>query len=1163
MMESIKHFISPPVFVDNPDKSRMARAMNGILWIFMISMLSSIVTIPSAAPEYRTGALVTIISLVLLGFFGILMLRRGHVKWVASFFTFALWASTTLIVLAMGGVESPETGAFILTIIFSGLFLGFPWIYIYTILSISSILGIYYLELSNLLPAVMLPINPLSGMIINNFNIILASMFAIVVFRNLQEALSGLRAKQIELAGRNADLNKLMITASENSKLARAEADQAQAILRAQLEESQTIARISEALRGEQDLVTLSKTVLRELCSSLDVFMGAIFVREGSRLNMTGSYAYTRRRNVSNSFLMGEGLVGQAALEKVIIMITDLPGDYLRLSTGMLEFAPRAVIAIPFMNSENVIGVIELACLHDFEENQLTLLNKALENISIAFNTAQVRTQINKLLEQTQQQARELQVREEDLKTVNKEMRAQAESLLASQQRLRQQQKELETANAELEERASTLQQQRTILDIKNKELTEAQQELKNNAEELTLANKYKSEFLANMSHELRTPLNSLLILSRMFADNEGGNLTAEQVEAARIIYNSGTDLLSLINDILDISKVEAGRMLFHFESMELGRLANTMRSTFDHVAQEKNLAFEVTLASGLPASIETDEQRVGQIIKNFLSNAFKFTSEGGVKLLIEPAGDWVAFRINDTGIGMTLEQQKRVFEAFQQADGSTSRKYGGTGLGLTISRELANRLGGFIELRSQLGEGSTFSLLMPTHPQPIEVVSTSPKLPLSDHLPVENPPALAKSIAAKSTEYLSDDRARIEKGDRILLIIDDDENFARLILDYGRKKKFKCLAAGDGESGLQLARSHRPDAILLDLKLPGMSGWEVLDILKYDPQLRHIPVHILSASDETLDAYKHGALGFLTKPLSQADLESVFQRVNEFQNRNIRSLLIVEDDADLRYSVRHLLSGDDVKVTEAENGVVALELLREYQFDCLILDLTLPDMSGFDLLNRINQDSSLNKCPVIVYTGQALTEEENERLLQVADSVIIKGVKSPERLLDETALFLHRVLADMPPQKQDTIRLLHDQGNPSLVQESASFTGKHILVVDDDVRNAFALSRLLSDKGLKVSLARSGAKALEMLNGQDGFDLVLMDIMMPEMDGFETMQRIRFQPRFKSLPILALTAKAMKGDFEKCIEAGANDYLSKPVDVERLLSLLRVWLDR
>jgi CheY-like chemotaxis protein len=553
----------------------------------------------------------------------------------------------------------------------------------------------------------------------------------------------------------------------------------------------------------------------------------------------------------------------------------------------------------------------------------------------------------------------------------------------------------------------------------------------------------------------------------------------------------------------------------------------------------------------------------VEQIIKNFLSNAFKFTSEGGVKLHMEAAGRMVAIRVSDSGIGMTPEQQARVFEAFQQADGSTSRKYGGTGLGLTISKELANRLGGRIELTSELDKGSTFTLFLPVKHEDAAAAVAKPKgieaagqvKSLGGESSVRSRKLPAVRPEAEIKPFVDDDRAQVKSGDKVLLVIEDDPNFAKIVMDYGHSKGFKCVVAADGESGLTLAKKHTPDAILLDLKLPGMSGWEVLDALKHDSTLRHIPVHILSASEETMDVYKRGALGFLSKPISQEGLESVFEKIGEFISRNIRTLLIVEDDSGLRHSVRQLLGGSDVKISESESGSGAMELLRTNHFDCMILDLSLPDMTGFELLNRINQDETVNKCPVIVYTGKELSEQENEQLLKYANSVIIKGVKSPERLLDETALFLHRVVAEMPEEKQDTIRRLHDR--------NAVFKGKHVLVVDDDMRNAFALSRLLSDKGLRVSLARSGSKALEMLDNDDGIDLVLMDIMMPEMDGYETMQRIRAQQRFKNLPILALTAKAMKGDLEKCIEAGANDYMSKPVDVERLFSMLRVWLYR
>jgi CheY-like chemotaxis protein len=972
------------------------------------------------------------------------------------------------------------------------------------------------------------------------------------------------RAQRTEkaLISSNTELQTLMTSTAALADAARAEANIAQGALQAKLDEINTIARIGEVMRGEQDLVLLSQNILRQLCQSLNAQMGAIFVLEGETLQLVGSYAYRRRKNVANAFRLGEGLVGQAAREKQPIVLTNAPADYLSLGGGVLELAPHNILALPFLRDGQVIGVIELATLTDFTLEQDALLEKALESIAIAFSTAQTRTQIDTLLRQTQQQAQELRVRETELRSINEELQVQAENLRASQEKLRRQQTDLQSANAELEERTATLQEQRAVLDHQNRELTAAQGELQRQAEELKLANKYKSEFLANMSHELRTPLNSLLILSRMFANNDGGNLTADQVESAQVIYNSGSDLLNLINEILDLSKVEAGRMTFHFEPMLLESLAQNMRAVFDHMADEKALEFEVSLAPGLPETIATDQQRVEQIVKNLLSNAFKFTEKGQVRLLIEPAAEMIAIRVHDSGIGMTPEQQQRVFEAFQQADGSTSRKYGGTGLGLTISREMAAKLGGRIGLESAPGQGSTFTLYLPLLP-PVETPEPAPA-PASVSIAATQaegrsvPPAPRPSAGTRSRPQIvetSDDRTQIQKGDKVLLVIEDDPQFAKVLFDYAHKKAFKCLVASDGESGLQLAAQHNPDAILLDLKLPGMSGWEVLDSLKSNANLRHIPVHILSASDETLDAYKHGALGFLSKPLSQDGLENIFGKIGEFLAREIKSLLLVEDDQNLRHSVRLLLGGGDVKISEAASGQAALALLRETHFDCMILDLTLPDMTGFELLNQINRDESLAKCPVIVYTGQALTEEENAQLLKYANSVIIKGVKSPERLMDETALFLHRVVADMPVEKRETIRRLHDR--------DAVFSGKHVLVVDDDMRNAFALSRLLSDRGLRVTIARSGAKALETLETTLDIDLVLMDIMMPEMDGYETMQRVRAQLKFKSLPILALTAKAMKGDLEKCIAAGANDYLSKPIDAERLFSLLRVWLYR
>jgi len=587
----------------------------------------------------------------------------------------------------------------------------------------------------------------------------------------------------------------------------------------------------------------------------------------------------------------------------------------------------------------------------------------------------------------------------------------------------------------------------------------------------------------------------------------------------------------------------------------------------FSHMAESKGVPFEIHLEEGLPENIESDQQRVEQIVKNLLSNAFKFTSQGSVDLNIERDDSFVAIRVKDTGIGMTPDQQKRVFEAFQQADGSTSRKYGGTGLGLTISRELAARLGGRIGLESEHGKGSTFTLYLPMKTQPNLLqssdsrTSNTPSIPISQKPEPNILPGLERRSQMQSAQpsqpeqaqKLPDDRENLFKGDKVLLVIEDDPKFADVLYNHAHKRDFKCLLAPTGEDGLELAKQFTPDAILLDLKLPGINGWHVLDNLKNDHGLRHIPVHILSAYEETLDAYKRGALGFLSKPVDTDDLDGVFHKISEFLAREIKSLLLIEDDDALRSSVRQLLGGSDVKINEAPTGYAALEQLRTHTFDCIILDLTLPDMTGFELLNIINQDENIPKSPVIIYTGQELSERENAELLKYVDSVIIKGIKSPDRLLDETALFLHRVVADLPEEKQRTIQRLHNG--------DSVFENRNLLVVDDDMRNAFALSRLLGEKGIKVSIARSGQKALEMLSDDSDFDLVLMDIMMPEMDGYETMQRIREQDQFDELPIIALTAKAMKGDRERCLEAGASDYLSKPVDADRLFSMLRVWL--
>jgi CheY-like chemotaxis protein len=933
---------------------------------------------------------------------------------------------------------------------------------------------------------------------------------------------------------------------------------------------------LGDQMRGELAIPDLAQNVITYLCRYLEAQIGALYFSENGDLKLVGSYAYTKRKSLSDRFQVGEGLVGQAAMEKQPITISDVPDDYIRIQSGLGESPPHHILVIPFIYEDRVDGVIELGRFAEWTDAQVAFLESVTENVAIAFQVAQARARTMELLEETQRQAEvlqaqteelqaqteELEAQQEELRQANEELEEQTQALRESERRLQVQQEELQATNEELTEKTKLLEQQRTAVERRNQELQIAQEELERRAEELAVASKYKSEFLSNMSHELRTPLNSMLILAHMLCDNEEGNLTEGQVESAQVIYDSSQDLLALINDILDLAKVEAGRLERHLESVTLADVLKGIERDFAPVAGEKGLEFQTRLLAeegeGLPETVHTDRQRLEQILKNLLSNAFKFTPEGSVTVTVhrpeagvdlsrsglDPA-QTVAFSVADTGIGIAPEHHRTIFEAFQQVDGSISREYGGSGLGLSISRELARLLGGEIGLQSTLGEGSTFTLYVP---------ETPPELPPAPVLSVDGT-AVAEEPKPAPSVTVPDDRDDLTEGDQVLLVVEDDDRFAKVLYDFGKERGFKVLVAPTGEAGLRLARAHTPAAVILDLKLPGISGWDVLARLKDDPDTRHIPVHIMSVEEKTLDAYRRGAMSYLSKPVEPADMERAFDALQTFLDRDVKILLIVEDDAATRRGLHQLIGNGDVECVEAETAQAALELLQEQRVDCMILDLRLPDMSGFELLDRLETEKMLHKPPVIVYTGKELTREENKHLIKYADTVIVKGIKSEERLLDETALFLHRVVADLPPGKQQIIRHLHDR--------DAAFEGKRILLVDDDVRGSFALSKLLTEKGLDVEIATDGQKALHLLAAQPDVDLVLMDVMMPVMDGFETTQRIREQPQFRKLPILALTAKAMKGDQEKCLAAGANDYISKPVDVDRLFSMLRVWLYR
>jgi CheY-like chemotaxis protein/signal transduction histidine kinase len=757
------------------------------------------------------------------------------------------------------------------------------------------------------------------------------------------------------------------------------------------------------------------------------------------------------------------------------------------------------------------------------------------------------------------------------LNTIDATMRT--ENLLQQSQQLTMElqtrQSELQQTNEELASKAKQLAEQNVEVERKNKEVEQARRALEEKAAELALTSKYKSEFLANMSHELRTPLNSILILGQQLAENGGGNLSTKQVDFARNIHSAGTDLLTLINDILDLSKIESGTVTVEAEEITFGALRDSIERTFHHVAESKNLLFHVDIDNTLPRAFTSDSKRLQQILKNLLSNAFKFTSHGQVSMRIQSViSGWspdhpvlrfvqgaVAIEVSDTGIGIAPEKQRLIFEAFQQADAGTSRKYGGTGLGLAISRELATLLGGEIKLVSTPGQGSIFTLFLPvTYTGPARAVTapTTSATPAVGRVGVATLPVLA---VAKAEEVVADDREAIREGDHVLLIVDDDAHYARVLLGLARDKGFKALVANRGQSALALARQYRPTAITLDVFLPDMLGWTILNNLKLDPATRHIPVQMLSVEEERQHGLSHGAFSYLVKPATTEDLEHAFDRIKAYVSPHQKRLLVIEDNDIERDSIVELLTHDDITVTAVATGADALATLRAEPYDCCVVDLRLPDMSGFELLDRMQDDSTLRAVPVVVFTGKELSNDEETRLKLAAKSIVLKDVQSPERLFDETALFLHRVVADLPDVKRHMLERLH--GSNEVLRH------RKVLVVDDDARNIFALTTVLENQEMEVMSATNGRQAIELLQQTPEISVVLMDIMMPEMDGYETMREIRKQPEFRTLPILALTAKAMKGDREKCLQAGASDYIAKPVNTDQLLSLLRVWLYR
>ncbi|MEH2047275.1 response regulator [Nostoc sp.] len=941
------------------------------------------------------------------------------------------------------------------------------------------------------------------------------------------------------------------------------------------------LAEFTQMLQGQRNLESVSSLILSNLAPLVGASQGVFYVMDSIDdqpvLKLLSGYAYKERKNLANQFRLGEGLVGQCALEKQRILLTEVPSDYIRISSGLGEAPPLNIIVLPILFEAQVNAVIELASFGSFNPLHLTFLEQLSENLGVFLNNIASQLQTQQLLEESVALTEELQTQQEELQQSNQRLEEQAHELEESQFLVKQSNEELQQLNEELEEKAELLEVQNREVVRKNQEVERARQSFEEKAEQLALSSKYKSEFLANMSHELRTPLNSLLILARLLADNSLNNLTDKQVEYSRTIYSAGTDLLELINDILDLAKIESGTMSLDIEQIALADLETSLEQTFWQVAHKKELSFTIELDEKLPPTIYNDSKRLQQVLKNLLANAFKFTEQGGVKLQISMADEaaqldkpMIAFAVSDTGIGIPAEKQKIIFEAFQQADGTTSRKYGGTGLGLSISRELAQLLGGRIELLSQPGEGSTFTLYLPRRQEkngqnittpPLEptssirTASTIKELPMVENRPTTVDISSSVKVLPSLPNDIPDDREIIQPGDRILLIIEDDDKFARILLDMARQQGFKTIVALQSKQGLALAQQFKPNAIMLDIHMPEMDGWTVLDRLKHKPDTRHIPVHILSVDERQQRGLQLGAITYLQKPVSPEALTQVLTEIKGFIERQVKNLLIVEDDAVQAQSIIELIGNSDVQSTAVGTGAEALSILRSHHFDCMVMDLGLPDMSGFTLIEQIKLEPRLLKLPIIVYTGKELSRQEETQLRGLAETIIIKNVRSPERLLDETALFLHRVQANLPTPKRQMLEQLH-QTDPVL-------TNRKILIVDDDLRNIFALTSFLESYQMQVLFAENGRDGIERLQTNPEINIVLMDIMMPEMDGYETTRAIRQQQQFRSLPIIALTAKAMPGDKEKCIEAGASDYITKPVDTEQLLSLLRVWLYR
>ena len=954
---------------------------------------------------------------------------------------------------------------------------------------------------------------------------------------------------------------------------------------------------LNEKIQGDLDIIALGNKIITYMAKYLNAQIGAIYLlTEDNILKMMGSYAYTRRKNLSNEIMVGEGLVGQSALERQTIIISNVPDDYIRVDSGIGESAPRYIIVTPCIYNDKVKCVLELGLFQEITDIQQKFIERIGESIAIAIHSTVARSKMKALLDKTLEQSEELQVQQEELRQSNEELEEQARALKESEARLQAQQEELRQSNEELEEQARALKEseaslnaqqeelrvineeleertkslelQKNDITTKNERLESAQKEIEDKAKDLEVASKYKSEFLANVSHELRTPLNSILVLSQLLANKtDHSPLTDKQLEFAKTIYSSGTDLLKLINDVLDLSKIEAGKMDVNYEKMSLAGFMDNLERTFRQIALDKGLQFTINLDEQLPESISTDTQRVQQIINNLVSNAFKFTKEGGVTINVSrprqtdlskvgiDIAKSISIAISDTGIGIPTEKQLFIFEAFRQSDGTTSREYGGTGLGLSISKELAQLLGGTIDLKSEEGKGSTFALILPEEmvtPKELKQVAATPQQKSHETTEIAKITEIAKRTESTGNEVNSKENGSLsDLSDRMLLIIDDDQNFSSILADLAHEKGFTCLTSYDGETGIQLAIQHKPKAILLDIGLPRISGWEVIEELKNHIETRNIPVHIISGHENKIDGSEKGIVGYLRKPVSVDKINDMFKRLESLEAKSLKKLLIIASDILQRTLITEIIGNKGIVVSTVDTGQEAFERLKTEHFDCIILDIKLSDMSGYELLAKLRE--AKDQVPIIIYTDKDFIMDEEDPLQNYGESIIIKGSRSMERLVAEASLFLHGVDSKIT-DKRHKVTKKHQE-------KEASLKDKKVLIVDDDMRNVFALTSALEEKNMIVIVGKNGREGIEKLHQNQDIDLILMDIMMPDMDGYAAMKEIRKEEKFRRTPIIALTAKAMKDDKNKCIEAGANDYLTKPLELDKLISLLRVWL--